>query len=137
MAVKKKPAAAKPNKEENAQLAKRLARADVTVNAVWSLLDSLLADDGLAAQPLAEKYAQMSGVYFRKIRNGRVLSLTDYAIAVDLCTAARRALRSMDDSLQFADHPRGEQLRSVAEQAHQVLMEHYHLSTKPGRPLPP
>ena len=137
MAVKKKAVTPAPKKADNAQLAKRLARADVVVNAIWPLFDSLLADDGLANQPLAEQYARMTGVYFRKIRNGRVLSLTDYTIAIDLCAAARRTLRALDDNLNFDGHPQAETLRSIAAQAHDVLMEHYHLSTKPGRPLPP
>lgn len=138
MAVKRKPAAAPAaDKQANAQQAKRLARADQVVGTLWPLFEQLLADDGLSAQPLAEQYAQMTGVYFRKIRNGRVLSPVDYTIAVDMCTAARRALRSMDNSLAFDGHPLGEALRNIAAQAHQVLMDHYNLSTKPGRPLPP
>ena len=128
MAVKKKPAAAKPNKEANAQLAKRLARADAAVNAVWSLLDSLLADDGLAAQPLAEKYAQMAGVYFRKIRNGRVISPADFNAAVEVCTAARRALRSLDAELAFAGHPQQAALTDAANLSYQVLLAHHQLT---------
>lgn len=125
------------NKDDKARLLRRFAEAEQAVGATMQLLGKLLVDDALAATPLAEQYVRMCNIHYRKIRNGKVISHEDYQIAVDLCTAARRALRAIDDSLQFADHPRTEALQSLAASCHQVLMTHYNLSTKPGRPLPP
>ena len=42
----------------------------------------------------AWQYAQMARVYFKKLRNGRVLSSADFDITVLLATAVQRALQA-------------------------------------------
>lgn len=129
MANKKKPAA-KPSADAVAAKAatvQRWARAQQACHAVIDGFDQLETDGGLAEHALALKYVQMCRVYFKKLRNGNVLSSPDFDVAVALCTAARRALLQLDGALQFAGWPQATALQQMGTLAYGVLDDNYRL----------
>ena len=56
------------------------------------MLDAWEESGGMGER--AWQYAQMARVYFKKLRNGRVLSSADFDITVLLATAVQRALQA-------------------------------------------
>ena len=57
-----------------------------------AMLDAWEESGGMGER--AWQYAQMARVYFKKLRNGRVLSSADFDITVLLATAVQRALQA-------------------------------------------
>lgn len=71
------------------------------------LADQLLGE--LASTEPAAARLRTLRVYWRKVRNGKVLSAADFNAAVDVCRSARRVLEVLEASVQ-AD-PRLDALR--------------------------
>ena len=117
-----------PASAERQAADKRHARAEAACHTVLQLFASLEEDSAWQACEMAMKYGQMAAVYARKIRNCRVISAPDFNAAVEVCTSARRALRSLDAELVFAGHPRQAELAEAASASYQVLLEHHQLT---------
>jgi hypothetical protein len=128
----KKNKAANPANAAKAVLAKRYALAEAACHAVMGVLVPMEKAEAFAEHETARQYAQMARVYYHKIRNGKVLSPGDFNTAVDVCTAARRALKALDPELKFADWPQAEALLEAERQASAVLRE-YHTLTGVGQ----
>lgn len=107
---------------------KRHAQAEAACRTVLDTFAALAEDSAWQGCEMAVKYAQMAAVYARKIRNGRVISPADFNAAVEVCTAARRALRSLDAELAFAGHPQQTALTDAANLSYQVLLAHHQLT---------
>ena len=115
------------SKAQRLAAAARHAQAEAACHAALALFATLADDADWQAAEAAPKYAQMTAVYFRRLRNGKVLSVTDFNTAAEVCTCARRALRALDPELRFDHHPQGDALRRVAADCYQVLAEHHRL----------
>jgi len=106
----------------------RFAQAEAACADTLALFAALAEDPAWLACELAGKYAQMAGVYARRMSNGKVLCAADFNAAVEVCTTARRALRALDAELQFADHPQAAALQQAAEGCYRVLAAHHQLT---------
>jgi len=125
----KKSKAAKPGQATKTTELKRYALAEAACQAVMQLFAVMDKSGAFAEHETARQYAQMASVYYRKIRNGKVLSPTDFNASVDLCTAGRRALQALDAQMTFSDWPQAEALRDVERQTGAVLREYQALIT--------
>lgn len=121
-----KPAKAAAPQDKQAAL-KRFAQAEQVCLQLQTLFAALADDERWQAHDMAPKYAQMAGVYQRKIRNNKVLSAADFNAAVEVCTAARRGLKAFDASLVFDGHPQQTALQTAAQGTYQVLAAHQQL----------
>jgi hypothetical protein len=120
----KKNKTASPTQAAKAQLTKRFALAESACHAVMGVFGEMEKAAAFGEHETARQYAQMAGVFYRKIRNGKVLSPSDFNVAVELCTAARRALQALDPELQFASWPQAEALLEAARLSDAVLKEY-------------
>jgi hypothetical protein len=120
----KKNKTASPAQTAKAQLTKRFALAETACRTVMGVFGEMEKADGFAEHETARQYAQMAGVFYRKIRNGKVLSPSDFNVAVELCTAARRALQALDPELQFAGRLQAEALSEAERLSGAVLREY-------------
>lgn len=130
MVKAKKNKTAAPSTAAKAAQTKRHAIAEAACHTIMSTFAHLAETEGFVGFETARQYAQMAGVYYRKIRNGKIISPADFNLAVDVCTAARRALLALDADLQFANRPDGEALREAVRLAESVLQEYRALTGK-------
>lgn len=117
MASKK--AASKPQAQQRQQQDKRWSAAEQACREIMALLEAL--SPGLEAQQTAAQYAQMAAVYYKKIRNGRVLSPGDFNLAADVAASARRALQALSPTLDFSALPQASDCQRMLAQADSVL----------------
>lgn len=127
MATKKIAPRAKPDAATQAAMLKRFNDAQQACHAAIHAFDVFESAGGFEANEPAYKYAQMCRVYFKKLRNGKVLSSPDFDIAVGLCSAARRALHLLDPALAFTDLAQAEALLAAAPLAYGVLDDNFKL----------
>ncbi|MDN0085192.1 hypothetical protein QU487_21015 [Crenobacter sp. SG2305] len=125
----KKSKTAKPSQVAKTAELKRFALAEAACQAVMQLFAVMDKSGAFTEHETARQYAQMASVYYRKIRNGKVLSPADFNASVELCTAARRALQALDAEMAFSDWPQAEALREVERQTGAVLREYQALIT--------
>ncbi|RXZ42014.1 hypothetical protein [Crenobacter cavernae] len=134
MAAKpKKSKADKPVNAAKAAELKRFALAEAACQAVMQVFAVMEKSDALAEHETARQYAQKAGVFYRKIRNGKILSPADFNLAVELCAAGRRALQALDAKLEFAGWPQAEALLDAERQSRAVLREYRALIAPPTR----
>ncbi|MGR2662893.1 hypothetical protein ACUXVY_15025 [Chromobacterium haemolyticum] len=117
MASKK--AATKPQAQQRQQQDKRWNAAEQACREIMSLLEAL--EPSLAAQQTSAQYAQMAAVYYKKIRNGRVLSPGDFNLAADVAASARRALQTLAPTLDFSSLPQAAECQRMLTLADSVL----------------
>ncbi|MDN0075396.1 hypothetical protein QU481_10890 [Crenobacter sp. SG2303] len=125
----KKSKTAKPGQIAKTVELKRFVLAEAACQAVMQLFAVMDKSGEFAEHETARQYAQMASVYYRKIRNGKVLSPADFNASVDLCTAARRALQALDAGMDFSAWSQAEALREVERQTDAVLREYQALIT--------
>ncbi|MDH0340105.1 hypothetical protein [Chromobacterium haemolyticum] len=117
MASKK--AATKPQAQQRQQQDKRWNAAEQACREIMALLEAL--GPSLAAQQTATQYAQMAAVYYKKIRNGRVMSPGDFNLAADVAASARRALQVLAPKLDFSPLPQAADCQRMLTLADGVL----------------
>lgn len=117
MASKK--AATKPQAQQRQQQDKRWNAAEQACREIMSLLEAL--EPSLAAQQTSAQYAQMAAVYYKKIRNGRVMSPGDFNLAADVAASARRALQTLAPTLGFSSLPQAAECQRMLTLADGVL----------------
>ncbi|OQS43188.1 hypothetical protein [Chromobacterium haemolyticum] len=117
MASKK--AATKPQAQQRQQQDKRWNAAEQACREIMSLLEAL--EPSLAAQQTSAQYAQMAAVYYKKIRNGRVMSPGDFNLAADVAASARRALQVLAPKLDFSPLPQAADCQRMLTLADGVL----------------
>ncbi|MCD5360231.1 hypothetical protein [Chromobacterium aquaticum] len=131
MASKK--AASKPQAQQRQQQDKRWSSAEQACREIMALLDTL--DPSLDAQQTASQYAQMAAVYYKKIRNGRVLSPGDFNLAADVAASARRALQALSPTLDVSSLPQAADCQRMLTLADSVLAAMSELKAA-GKPRP-
>jgi hypothetical protein len=124
----------KPNASQGARLAeqKRFLRTEEACRRIMDQLFSMQRASRFTEGDLAEKYAIMAGIHYRKVRNGKVLGPADFNAAVEVCTAARRCLQQLDAGLLFEQLPDSAALQQILPLIDGVLADYQQL--KAGRP---
>lgn len=125
--------AGKPNTAQGTRLAeqKRFQRTEEACRRIMDQLFAMQRANRFTEGELAEKYAVMAGIHYRKVRNSKVLGPADFNAAVEVCTAARRCLQQLDASLQFDGLPDGASLQQILPLIDGVLADYQQL--KAGR----
>jgi hypothetical protein len=125
--------AGKPNANQGIRLAeqKRFQRTEEACRRIMDQLFAMQRANRFAEGELAEKYAIMAGIHYRKVRNGKVMGPADFNAAVEVCTAARRCLQQLDASLQFNQLPDSTGLQQILPLIDGVLADYQQL--KAGR----
>lgn len=125
--------AGKPNTAQGVRLAeqKRFQRTEEACRRIMDQLFAMQRANRFTEGELAEKYAVMAGIHYRKVRNGKVLGPADFNAAVEVCTAARRCLQQLDASLQFGQLPDSAGLQQILPLIDGVLADYQQL--KAGR----
>ena len=104
------------NQAERKQMASRFAVAEAACQAADQVLGRLALNDDAQA-----RWRTMQ-VYWRKIRQGKVLGAADFNLAADVCRSARRVLQAMEPTLRFAD-PRLQALLTQLDAMAQAYQE--------------
>lgn len=113
MADHKKKSSSKPGQQAKRAQEQRYQQAEAASRALMECLTQLEDAGQLAASERASQYANTTRAYFRRLRNGKVLSPADFTAAADVCQSARRALQALDPELAFADLASAEALRAA------------------------
>ena len=125
--------ASKPNTAQATRLAeqKRFMRTEEACRRIMDLLFAMQRASRFTEGDLAEKYAIMAGIHYRKVRNGKVMGPADFNAAVEVCTAARRCLQQLDGNLLFEQLPDSAALQQILPLIDSVLADYQQL--KAGR----
>ena len=121
---------APPSNQAKAVLVKRFAIAEAACKATMDTFAPMDKAGAFADYETARQYAQMASVYYRKIRNGKVLSPSDFNLAVDLCKAARRALQALDPEMKFTSFANNAELAEVERHTAALMQEYRALTGK-------
>lgn len=81
---------------------RRYTQAEEACRSVDGFLAALARDGVLEQHESARQYAQMANVYYKKIRNGRVMGPADFNLADKVCEAAEHALQRLAPVLSGA-----------------------------------
>ncbi|GGY19347.1 hypothetical protein [Paludibacterium paludis] len=126
MAAKKSAPAARSAKTEDQR---RFLRAEEGCRSTLDELLTLEREGGLSSHETAAQYVRMALIYYKRIRNGKVMGPADFNHAVDVATAARRAMSALDPALEFCGHPRQERLAAALRHADGILADYQALKT--------
>ncbi len=118
---------AKPATAAKTEDVRRFQRAELACNSAMDCLCQLDREGGLASYETAAQYLRMAQIYYKRVRNGKVMGPADFNHAVDVVTAARRALLAIDEQLEFAGWDAQTDMRDVLQKIDGVLADYRQL----------
>ncbi|MDF0604287.1 hypothetical protein HZU77_001300 [Neisseriaceae bacterium TC5R-5] len=78
---------------------------------------------------IASQYLQMAAVYYKKVRNGKVINAGDFNLAADVANCVRKALLSLDLANSAASSLQLASLEQVMIEAESILADMQQLKT--------